>query len=319
MYARFSRNQEVCMHIKKNYNTVWVVEDLNPTTRKENIGKPIPANEPIVIKHAATCHLLASDNVDYRNDFGLEYEVCVHSFATKNKSQNLALESSGLISPDAPTKFQHDQNIWMFCTSNDPKDAEEIEGELTYTADDLIADIKKKLLERGSYGIRGLARIFKILDDDGGRKLDLKEFQNGLLDYGFSITDEQAQLLLNKFDTNKDGHVDFDEFMRYLKGDINEFREGFIRQAYDKLDKNKDGQVTLEDIAMIYDASFHPDVLSKNKTPEEVYKEFMSQWDTQVADGIVTFDEFMEYFKDVSASIDSDEYFEVMIRNAWKI
>ena len=45
----------------------------------------------------------------------------------------------------------------------------------------------------------------------------------------------------------------------------------------------------------------------------------MSMWDTQVADGIVTFEEFCEYFKDVSASIDTDEYFEAMMISAWKL
>ena len=30
--------------------------------------------------------------------------------------------------------------------------------------------------------------------------------------------------------------------------------------AYDKLDVNKDGKVTLADIAQLYDASYHPDV-----------------------------------------------------------
>lgn len=318
-YARFSRHQEVCMHVKKIYNTVWTVEHVNPTARKDCVGKAVPANAAILIKHAATGHLLASDIVDYRNDFGLEYEVCVHNFSTKNKSQNLALESAGAIASDTPTKFQHDENIWMFVTSNDPKDAEEIEPEMTYSVDDILKEIKAKLNQRGSYGIRGIARIFKILDNDGSRKLDLKEFQEGLLDYGISLTDDEARLILQKFDSNKDGHVDFDEFLRYLRGDINKFREGLIRLAYEKLDINCDGQVTLDDIAKIYDASHHPDVLGGNKTPAQVYKEFMSQWDTQVADGIVTFDEFMEYFKDVSASIDSDDYFEVMIRNAWKL
>jgi hypothetical protein len=113
-YARFSRNQEVCMHIKKIYNTVWIVEDVDPNMRKINHGKPIPANTAIIIRHAATGQLLASDLVDYRNDFGMEYEVCTHNFSTKNKSQNLALESSGAISGDTATKFQQDQNIWMF-------------------------------------------------------------------------------------------------------------------------------------------------------------------------------------------------------------
>jgi len=89
--------------------------------------------------------------------------------------------------------------------------------------------------------------------------------------------------------------------------------------AYDKLDVNKDGQVTLDDIAKLYDVSQHPDVIQGKKTPKEAYLEFMSLWDTQVADGIVTFDEFCDYFKDVSASIDSDDYFLVMMRNAWKL
>lgn len=45
----------------------------------------------------------------------------------------------------------------------------------------------------------------------------------------------------------------------------------------------------------------------------------MRLWDTQVADGVVTFEEFLDYYKDVSASIDSDQYFEVMMKNAWKL
>ena len=36
-------------------------------------------------------------------------------------------------------------------------------------------------------------------------------------------------------------------------------------------------------------------------------------------DGKVTLNEFIEYYNDVSASIDKDNYFELMIRNAWHI
>jgi hypothetical protein len=45
----------------------------------------------------------------------------------------------------------------------------------------------------------------------------------------------------------------------------------------------------------------------------------MSQWDTIKKDGIVTPEEWEDYYKDVSASIDDDDYFELMIRNAWHI
>jgi len=77
--------------------------------------------------------------------------------------------------------------------------------------------------------------------------------------------------------------------------------------------------VKLDDIAQIYDASAHPDVIDGKKTPEDVFREFMSQWDTQEKDGIVTFDEFCDYYRDVSSSIDRDDYFALMMKNAWKL
>ena len=38
-----------------------------------------------------------------------------------------------------------------------------------------------------------------------------------------------------------------------------------------------------------------------------------------VADGIVTEEEFLEYYTSISASIDNEEYFEQMINSSWNI
>jgi len=69
-------------------------------------------NDPILIRHAATSNFLASDLVKLANDFGNEYEVCVNNFASKNRSQNLALEKDGKMTGDLPTKFQEAQNVF---------------------------------------------------------------------------------------------------------------------------------------------------------------------------------------------------------------
>lgn len=80
---------------------------------------------------------------------------------------------------------------------------------------------------------------------------------------------------MNAFDKNKDGHISIDEFIRALRGDLNSFRKGIVRKAYDKLDVNGDGTVKLDDIAKIYDVSKNPEVVSGRKDPKEVYMEFM--------------------------------------------
>ncbi len=121
------------------------------------------------------------------------------------------------------------------------------------------------------------------------------------------------------FDTNKDGKISFDEFLRAIRGDLNERRTEMVHMAYNVLDRSGDGLVTLEDILTIYDASYHPDFIGGRKTEKEILEDFMGVWETHKKDGIVTMEEFEDYYKDISASIDGDDYFELMIRNAWHI
>ncbi len=78
---------------------------------------------------------------------------------------------------------------------------------------------------------------------------------------------------------------------------MNEERKKYVELAYKKLDKSGDGKVTLEDIAALYDVTKHPSVLSGKKKAEDVYREYLNHWDTQVADGIVTLAEFQDYYK----------------------
>jgi calcyphosin len=183
----------------------------------------------------------------------------------------------------------------------------------------LIAAIKDRLKEVGMFGIRGVSHLFKRIDKNGNKQIDVNEFYWGLKEFGVNLTEEEAMGVLRIFDKDKSGTISFEEFLRSLKGDLNNFRVGIIRKAYEKLDVNKDGSVRLDDIARIYDVSRHIDVVQGRRDPKDIYFEFMSKWDTQIADGIVTFDEFLDYFSDISATIDSDEYFAAMMKNAWKL
>ena len=52
----------------------------------------------------------------------------------------------------------------------------------------------------------------------------------------------------------------------------------------------------------------------------KVYEEFLATFDVGgEIDGKVTAQEFINYYENVSASVDGDDYFELMIRNAWHI
>ena len=52
------------------------------------------------------------------------------------------------------------------------------------------------------------------------------------------------------------------------------------------------------------------------KTEKDVMLEFLEGWDSS-RDGNVTLSEFVDYYTDLSVNIDDDDYFELMMRNAW--
>jgi hypothetical protein len=75
----------------------------------------------------------------------------------------------------------------------------------------------------------------------------------------------------------------------------------------------------------VYNAANHPDVKSGKKTEDEILGDFLSTFETHHSvmkggagrDQSVTAEEFLEYYCNVSASIDDDRYFDLMMRNAW--
>lgn len=75
-------------------------------------GRPVSIAEPFILRHCATSRLLASDFVDYFNDYGHEYEVCGFNFMSNNKYQTLISEKDGRLKIDTATKYEQYQNIW---------------------------------------------------------------------------------------------------------------------------------------------------------------------------------------------------------------
>lgn len=65
-YSRKSHKQEACVFFSANFDTVWEVEHNNPNLRFEMKGKPVKANEPVVLKHASTSHHLAACKLPHK-------------------------------------------------------------------------------------------------------------------------------------------------------------------------------------------------------------------------------------------------------------
>lgn len=125
---------------------------------------------------------------------------------------------------------------------------------------------RDKLKARGARGMIGLQRIFKIMDDDGSLTLSMPEFVKAVRDFRMGIAESSCPALFDAFDTNKDGTINYDEFLRAVRGPLNDFRCGMVDKVFRKIDKDGSGTLEINDIKDTYNASKHPDVTSGKKT-----------------------------------------------------
>lgn len=131
---------------------------------------------------------------------------------------------------------------------------------------------------------------------------------------------QELRGLFQFFDKDRSGDIDFEEFLQGVRGPMSQRRIDLVNLAFNKIDKDKNGVLEPDDIIGTYDASKHPDVIAGKRTANEILREFLDTFDIGgVVDGKVTKEEFLNYYANIGASIDNDDYFELMIRNAWHI
>ena len=190
----------------------------------------------------------------------------------------------------------------------------------------VLNQIREKLSSRGIKEVCSIARYFRVVDENNTQTIDFKEFKKCCEQFQLNLTDNEIQIAFVSFDRDNTGEIDYDEFLRTIRGDMNDFRRNLVNQVFNKLDLNGNGEISFDELQAKYSAKNHPEVLSGRKTENEALKEFMDTFQDTYnylcgteTDNIITLEEFMEYYENISMTIDNDEYFEILLNNAWNL
>ena len=172
---------------------------------------------------------------------------------------------------------------------------------------------------RGAASIYSLNQAFASMDLDKSYTLDRKELMEGMLKQGLELHVDEVDHLINFYDNDGAGDINYAELVEALKHELNERRYNLVRKAFAQLDSAGKGSVSLDAIAQVYRPREHPDVKARRRTEADVLREFLVGFERQQAATEVSFDQFEAFFATHSRAIDDDDYFATMMRFAWGV
>ena len=62
------------------------------------------------------------------------------------------------------------------------------------------------------------------MDDNNSGNIDMYEFKKAVKDFRIELNDQEIQQVFSAFDRDGSGSIDYDEFVRGVRGPMNSFR-----------------------------------------------------------------------------------------------
>lgn len=320
--------------------TIWRI--LRPQDLLNNEAavapNPVGMNDPVVLENEETGVLLATDSVICTNRYGNENRVfaslaelagttTIWCFVDDSWTQAVVAAAR----KEAKRQLEDGFNTGI----TDPK------GLLTvprlFTGEAAVME-SNPLMEHASYSV--CARIFPLLRRAGmhgprrmRRMCFNADFQRngtlpargfeGLLSYiGIKLEEGEFEKILTLFEVEPQGSevVDYVKFLRLMELKMPDVRIEVVKDAYVKLQESAGGgTVNITDLTRNFDPMSYPEVRGEEFTETEALEDFLRQWDVINADGEVSWEEFLDYYRDVSLAIEQNCYFVELVRQTWNL
>ncbi|KAK8563368.1 hypothetical protein V6N13_007683 [Hibiscus sabdariffa] len=138
--------------------------------------------------------------------------------------------------------------------------------------------------------VAGIKEGFQLMDTADRGKINIDELRAGLHKLGHTIPDADLQILMEAGDVDKDGYLDYGEFVAISVHLRKMGNDEHLKKAFEFFDRNQSGYIEIEELR---------DALSDDEVEtdsEEVISAIMHDVDTD-KDGKISYDEFAAMMK----------------------
>lgn len=184
---------------------------------------------------------------------------------------------------------------------------------------DVAARIRSSLVRRGANSLVEMGRSFRQLERRRTGSVTLEDFSRACSMYGIKLSEQELNAIFGFYDRDRSGLIRVDDVMWGLRGDMPDRRRETVQRAFAKLDAGGIGSITIEDVALCYNPRENPDVVAGKITERQALKDFLDSFDSIDVDGRISLDEFLTYYASVSALVEDDSFFNLLLFSTWQL
>ena len=229
-------------------------------------------------------------------------------------------------------QIQHNNNFNILNNNiindeNTTKESSNISN-ITNEQSNPIIQLRNILISRGPKTIFTFQRMLTIYDRNNSGLISLEDFLNIFQLYNISLPDSEIQNIFNIYNQNNAEAINYSSLINDLIGEMNERRNLLVANVFNNFNKNENGEVSLKEIKQRFNPTNHPDVINRRKDSNEVYGEFLDileiyrEYVNNLKGGFINtinFEDFKQFYGEISMSIKDDNVFENMMKNCWNI
>ncbi|KAJ2938249.1 hypothetical protein O0L34_g17591 [Tuta absoluta] len=188
------------------------------------------------------------------------------------------------------------------------------------TTTDPVEKLRLLLLARGAAGIMILGRIFRKIDEEDTNQITKEQFHTVIKESGLELSDQEVDDIFKRFDKENTDSIRLDDFIKDIRPPMAESRRTITERAFRKFDHHGHNAVTVKDLRDVFSVTSNSRYMSGEESASKVMTAFLDNFETDGEDdGKVTLEEFMSYYSGISVSIPDDCYYDLMMRQAYKL
>eukprot|EP01007_Sphenomonas_quadrangularis_P002379 NODE_381_length_1567_cov_329.573781_g276_i0.p1 GENE.NODE_381_length_1567_cov_329.573781_g276_i0~~NODE_381_length_1567_cov_329.573781_g276_i0.p1 ORF type:complete len:452 (+),score=85.96 NODE_381_length_1567_cov_329.573781_g276_i0:26-1357(+) len=130
---------------------------------------------------------------------------------------------------------------------------------------------------------------------------------------------DEARTICDEYEDEGTGGIDYNRLLFDLRGDVNGIRQAAMARAFKQLSGKRD-VVDLQAIRRQFQVYKHPLAAKGETTKEQLLTNFLEAFSLKnFPTGIVSIDEFEDFWLDIGSRVPDDRHFDLMMQSAWNL